>query len=109
MRKKIIAIILTSFIILSACGNQEKSLIGTWKVEDGKEGESILMFSENGAIKEELGIFDDTYGVSWQLSDDKIQFIYYGEVEEQATYEINGNKLTLNLEKEDDTVILERQ
>lgn len=110
MKKSLLTlIIIMGSIIFSACGNDEKSLIGTWEVVEGaEEGEKVVL-SENGMINEEIGIFNDSYGISWQISDGKIQFIYYGEIEEQATYKINGKKLTLNFEDNNDTVVLEKQ
>lgn len=110
MKKSALTLIIIVWsIVLSSCGNAEKSLIGTWTVVEGAEEGETLVLSEEGVIKEEIGIFDDSYGISWQISDEKIQFIYYGEIEEQATYEIKGKKLILHFEEEDDTVVLVKQ
>lgn len=95
-------------------GNDKSRLIGTWRVIEGDkmQGEKLVL-SENGAVKEELGIFEDSYGISWQISDGKIQFIYYGNMEAQAEYELDGDELTLRFEEdsdvEDDDIVLEKQ
>lgn len=113
MKKRINAVKILSGVVLMcllmvACG-KEDALIGTWCEEPGSKEEGTLTLAEDGVIKENLGIFDDSYGISYKLSDDKILFVYYGEIECQATYEIDGDKLTLHLENESDPIVLFRQ
>lgn len=108
----LVVMVLCAFSFTS-CSSEEKKLEGTWYVvaDDGvtlKEKESVS-FYEDGKIEEDIGIFDDSYGISYEISDGKILFIYYSNIAEKATYQVSGDKLTLQLEKEGDTVILQKK
>lgn len=112
----VIAMVICLGTLLTACGSSAEDLVGTWYPVDEETGEVShkdgITFYEGGNVTEDMGIFSDSYGTSYTVTDDQIQFVYYGSVEATATFDISGDRLELKLKKsgssEEKTRILEK-
>lgn len=112
----IIAIMVCLGTFTTGCGNSEEDLMGTWCLTDEETGEirnEKISFYSEGKISENLEIFSDSYGTSYTVTNDEIQFIYYGDVEATAKFKIKGERLELKLKKghdsEEKTYVFEKE
>lgn len=102
----VIAIMVCLGTLITGCGSSEDDLMGTWCLIDKETGEmrdEKISFYNEGKISENLEIFSDSYGTSYAVTDDEIQFIYYGDVEATAKFKVKGDQLELKLKKGHDT------
>lgn len=106
--KKITALVLSLVMVIglfASCGKSpEEAIIGKWILTDyqgeydyATDGSYYITFYEGGNIKENCGIFYDSYGISYKIQDNKIIFIYYGSVANEANFKIKGDTLTLEI------------
>lgn len=100
--KKVLMVALLMIIVLNsltACGDSKKKLLGTWYLV-GQD--ASISFYEDGKISENIGIYNDSYGISYEATDGEIQFIYYNSVAATAEYDISGNEMELKVKYADE-------
>lgn len=100
MKQKILALLLTALLLITASGCGAKhvsadSLVGTWKDDYGL---TEYKFEDNGEMKIQalnLGSFKGTY----EVSGDRITMHYHvllNDVNDTYTLKVNGNKMYLD-------------
>ena len=108
--QKITAIILSLAMVIglfTSCGKSpEEAIIGKWVLTDYQgeynyttDGSYYITFYEGGNIKENCHIFYDSYGISYKIQNDKIIFIYYGSVANEANFKLKGDTLKLEIKE----------
>ncbi len=92
-------VVLTVFSCLTACGG--KKIVGKWEMEE--EGISMIFdFQKDGTlVMSAKGIDGLKMEGSWKVKGDKLTLNLEGEDEgEECTFKIKGKKLTINADGE---------
>ena len=133
VRIRLLLLLVCVLLLSSACAGKDNPLLGLWELESGDmdvtygEGRTFLEFKSNGEIEISAEIPADSDDTADQenetiryhtikikyeiLSEDRLSLstTQLGEtIREEASFSLNGNKLTINGEKSGSLILRRR-
>jgi uncharacterized lipoprotein YehR (DUF1307 family) len=97
--KRILSIVIIVVIILSLVGCGGNDLLGTWKMDMSEETPDLGIDLTIAFTEDKMEIMGMEF--EYEVKGDKILVDMFGEGEEEMQFKVNGDKLTLTTDGEE--------